>query len=341
MTDRTTTQMTRRSAIGLLGATTATGMLPVGALAQAGPAPGVYRTPESRFNGVRFPYPVRYDDIDVSDVYPGQGQVRIAYYVAGADGAEKILLMHGNPSWSYIYRDMLVSLLAAGYQVILPDLPGFGRSDKPLSASWYSYAKLVDVMSSWFRRRQLTDVNLFCQDWGGLVGLRLVERFSGRFKRVITANTALPTGEQALPPAFVQWRDQISPVIPRASDALAGGSATPLTQAERDAYDAPFGTPESLIAMRVLPRLVPASPTAPEAAVNNKALAQLRTFSKPWLCLWGQFEPYTQQFYDIFTTQIPGARGKPHTRQLPAAHFIQEDVPAELATRTMRFMQQT
>lgn len=341
MIDQTASDLNRRAALGLLGVVGAATLAPAGAFAQAGPAPGSYRTPDERFNGVRFPYQVRYDDIDISDVYPGQGQVRIAYYVAGSDGAEKILLMHGNPSWSYIYRDMLVPLLAAGYQVVLPDLPGFGRSDKPLDPSWYSYAKLVDVMSSWFRRRQLSDVNLFCQDWGGLVGLRLVERFSGRFKRVITTNTALPTGDQTLPPAFVQWRDQISPVIPRASDALAGGSATPLTQAERDAYDAPFGTPQSLVAMRTLPRLVPASPTAPEAAVNRKALAQLRAFSKPWLCLWGQFEPYTQEFYDIFTTQIPGARGRPHTRQLPAGHFIQEDVAVELATQTMRFMQQT
>jgi haloalkane dehalogenase len=317
-------EITRRNALTALGASIA---LPVfGSNARATTPPNIFRTPESRFANVSFAGTPAYVQIE---------DVRIAYYTAGPANGEKILLMHGNPSWAYLYHEMVPGLVAKGYRVILPDLVGFGRSDKPLDPNWYSYARIVRIMAAWFRQMSLGQVNLFCQDWGGLIGLRIVDLYPAQFKRVITSNTALPKGDP-LPAAFFEWRDKFSKAI-TAAQALEGGTVTALTSADVAAYDAPFPTAESRIAQGRLPQLVPENVNSPEAAVNLAAYNRLKTFPRAWVCLWGQFEPYTAAFYERFRHDIAGARlpsvQSRHTNTLNAGHFIQEDQALELVNR--------
>lgn len=329
----TSDQIDRRKALGLLAGAASLSLLPGTALAQSIPA-DTFRVSESRFGGLNFPYTPRYH------FWNGY---RIAWIEAGQGTAGTVLLMHGNPSWAYIYHEMIPDLVRAGYRVIAPDLIGFGRSDKPLSAGWYSYTRIEQAMTSWFLARNLTNLTFFCQDWGGLIGLRILANYPDRFARVIVSNTALPHG-QPLPPAFVQWRDVISPNLPRASDALEGGTVTNLSPTDVAAYDAPFGFFEgrdTLVAMRTLPKLVPTSATSPEGARNKAAFDRLRGLNKPFLCLWGNNEPYTAEWYRIFLDNIAGTRDRGavgrHTNQLVAGHFIQEDQGAELARRIVDF----
>ena len=297
----------------------------------------VHRTPEARFAAVEgFPYSPRFAEVHYPTSEGGAARIRIAYYVAGPAQGPQVLLMHGNPEWAFIYRKFASELAAAGFRVIMPDLPGFGRSDKPLDAGWYSYERLVDVMSEWFLQSVQGEAMLLCQDWGGLIGLRLVDRWPDRFQRVLTANTALPFGAEAPGPELLQWVNVISPAIARASDVLRLGSQTRLDAATLAAYDAPFDTPDSLVALRTLPKLIPLTHSYASALENEAAFGRLRHFARPWLCVYGDGDPLTRGAYDLFRTTIAGAHNQPHAL-LKSGHFIQEDQASELSLRALSF----
>jgi haloalkane dehalogenase len=218
----------------------------------------VLRTPDDRFDDLPdFAYPPRYLDAGV----------RVHYIDAGPASSAPVLLMHGEPSWSFLYRRMIPPLVAAGHRVIAIDLVGFGRSDKPVSRSDHTYARHVGWMHEAVRTLDLRDITLVCADWGGLIGLRLVAAEDARFARVVAANTALPTGDERVPEAFRRWRDfsQSAPEF-AVGNIVSGGCVTDLDAAVVAAYDAPFPDDRYKAGPRQMPLLVPITPDDPESA---------------------------------------------------------------------------
>lgn len=283
----------------------------------------VLRTPDERFGdlaGFDFePCYVHVDDLRMHYLDEGRGPV--------------VLLLHGEPTWSYLYRKMIPPLVSAGLRCIAPDLIGFGRSDKLDDRGDYTYQRHVDWMHGFLNALDLRDVTHFGQDWGGLIGLRLVAEQPDRFARVIASNTALPTGEAPMGKAFERWREfsQTVPEMP-IGVIVAGGCATAkLSDAEIAAYDAPFPDESYKEGARQFPMLVPASPDDPAAPANRKAWESLSRFEKPFLCAFGDSDPITGGGDAIMRDRIPGAKGQPHETIAGGGHFIQEDKPDELA----------
>ena len=292
----------------------------------------VLRTPEHCFDHVPdFPYTPRYHDI---------GGLRIACIDEGPREATPILLMHGEPTWSFLYRKMIPPLLAAGHRVVAPDLVGFGRSDKPSHPSDYSYRNHVLWMNAWLRAIDLQRITLFCQDWGSLIGLRMLTASPDRFARAILANGGLPTGVgRSVPPAFKIWRAfaRWSPWFP-IGRIVATGCAQPLSPAEIAAYDAPFPTRRHRVAARMFPRFVPAEADNPEREANEAAWRVLESWNKPFLTLFSTRDPITRGGERLFQTRVPGAAGQAHTAIRGAGHFLQEDKALELADHINRFI---
>lgn len=294
----------------------------------------VVRTPEERFAELPdFPWPPQYLDVEG----PGAPRVRMAYVEAGPGDGPVVVLLHGEPSWSFLYRKMIAPLSAAGCRVLAPDLIGFGRSDKPTSVDDYSYARHVAWMASWFEQLGLGDVTLFCQDWGGLIGLRLVGERPDWFARVVASNTFLPTGDQPLGRAFEAWREfcLTTPTLDIGS-IVAKGTARGLDPDVQAAYDAPFPDESYKAGARVFPKLVPASPDDPAAAANRAAWQVLMQWNKPFLTAFGDSDPITKGADMLLQSLIPGAKGQPHTTIERAGHFVQEDAGAELAQVVLR-----
>ena len=287
----------------------------------------ILRTPEERFDGLAgWPYEPRYADV-------GAGGLRAHYVDEGPSGGDVVLLLHGEPSWGYLYRHMIPPLVAAGLRVVVPDLIGFGRSDKPAAQSDYTYARHVE----WMRRLlleqlDLRDVTLFCQDWGGLVGLRLVGEHPDRFARVAVANTGLPIGAGTPPEAFLAWQrfSQETPEFPVGA-IVNGATVRDLSPEEVAAYDAPFPDETYKAGARRFPVLVPTSPDDPAVPANLAAWKTLEAWDKPLLCLFSDADPITKGGDQVFLKRVPGAAGMPH-RTVPGGHFLQEDSPQELAT---------
>ena len=292
----------------------------------------VLRTPEHCFDNVPdFPYTPRYHDI---------GGLRIACIDEGPREAAPILLMHGEPTWSFLYRKMIPPLLAAGHRVVAPDLVGFGRSDKPSHPSDYSYRNHVLWMNAWLRAIDLQRITLFCQDWGSLIGLRMLTASPDRFARAILANGGLPTGVgRSVPPAFKIWRAfaRWSPWFP-IGRIVATGCAQPLSPAEIAAYDAPFPTRRHRVAARMFPRFVPAEADNPEREANEAAWRVLESWNKPFLTLFSTRDPITRGGERLFQKRVPGAAGQAHTAIRGAGHFLQEDKALELADHINRFI---
>lgn len=289
----------------------------------------VVRTPDARFAGLPdWDFETRYTEVDGGAL----GPLRIAHAQAGPADGPVLLLMHGEPSWSYLYRKMIPVLVAAGYRCLAPDLVGFGRSDKPTEQDDYSYAGHVDWMLQWFRAQDLSDVVLFCQDWGGLIGLRLVTAMPERFARVCAANTSLPTGEGTVPPAFEAWRN-FSQSVPDFDSGfiVTGGTVRGLSDAERAAYNAPYPDDSFKAGARRFPMLVPTSPEMDGAAENRAAWKVLEAFDKPFLTLFGDSDFVTRGAEKLLQARIPWAAGQPHRIIERAGHFLQEDAGAEIA----------
>jgi haloalkane dehalogenase len=297
------------------------------------------RTPDERFAALPdFPFAPRY--VEVAD---GEGgRLRVHVLDEGPPDAAPVLLLHGEPSWSFLYRHMVPVLMAAGHRCVVPDLVGFGRSDKPADPDDYTYARHVAWMAeALFDRLDLHDITFFGQDWGGLVGLRLVAAQPDRFARVVVANTGLPTGDRPPNDAFLAWQRfaRESPALP-VGRIVAGGCTTELTAEVVAAYEAPFPDDTYKAGARVFPSLVPTSPDDPASADNRAAWEVLRRFEKPLLCAFGDSDPITRGGERAFLA-VPGANGRDHTTIVGGGHFLQEDRGPELAKVIVDFIAAT
>lgn len=291
----------------------------------------VLRTPEARFDGLPdFPFAPQYTEVD---------GLRVHHVDEGPGDAPVVLLMHGEPTWSYLYRKMIPVLTHAGYRAVAPDLVGFGRSDKPARKSDYSYQRHVDWMAQWLEGLDLRGITLVGQDWGSLIGLRLAVEHESRFDRIVMANGALPTGDERLPRVFKVWRafSQYSPWFP-VGRIVQAGSRQPVPRSVRAAYDAPFPSGRYKAGARAFPALVPASPSDPASNANRAAWKKLERWEKPFLCVYATGDPIMRAMYDVFRERVPGARGQPHSLVRGAGHFIQEDRGEELARRIVDWL---
>ncbi len=290
----------------------------------------ILRTPDERFADLPdFPFEARYVEVDDFD----GGRLRVAYVQDGPDDGETVLLLHGEPSWSFLYRRMIPVLAASGLRVIAPDLVGFGRSDKPVHRGDHSYARHVEwLREALFDVLDLRGVTLVCQDWGGLLGLRLVGEQPDRFARVVTANTGLPTGDHPMGEAFLAWqRFAATSEQFDVGRIVSNGTTSDLTPEVVAAYDAPFPDDFYKAAPRVFPSLVPTSPDDPAAAANRAAWATLTRFDRPFLTAFSDGDPITRGGEAVFQKLVPGARGMPHATLSGGGHFLQEDVGPDLA----------
>ncbi|MHB1710013.1 MAG: haloalkane dehalogenase [Acidimicrobiales bacterium] len=292
----------------------------------------IVRTPDERFASLPdFPFAPSY-------AQTGDG-LRVAFVDEGPWDAPVVLLLHGEPSWSFLYRKMIPVFLDAGFRVIAPDLVGFGRSDKPTSQADYTYARHVEWMRSvLFDSLDLSDITLVCQDWGGLIGLRLVAEHPDRFARVCAANTGLPDGTRRLPDAWWQFRDfvQRTPDLPIGM-LVSGGVKAAMPTDVIAAYDAPFPDPSSKAGALAFPDLIPQTLDNPATPDNQRAWEVLEQFDKPFLCAFSDSDPITRGGDHPFLDRIPGAAGQPHTTIEGGGHFLQEDRGAELANVVIRW----
>lgn len=285
----------------------------------------ILRTPEDRFADLPgFPYAPRY--ADTSD------GLRMAYVDEGSGPV--VLLLHGEPSWSYLYRKMVPVLVDAGFRVVAPDLIGFGRSDKPTRLEDYTYARHVEWLRSVLLEGGLglTGITLVCQDWGGLLGLRLLAEHPDRFAGVVATNTGLPDGRHRLPDPWWRFRD----FVVRTEDLpigflVASGCAEPLAPEVQAAYDAPFPDASYKAGARAFPDLIPQTEDDPATPDNQRAWQVLSGLETPFLCAFSDQDPITAGSERVLMGKIPGAQGQPHTTVEGGGHFVQEDRGPELA----------
>jgi haloalkane dehalogenase len=291
------------------------------------------RTPDESFANIAdWPYEPVYTTISAGD--GSSDTLRVAHYETGpANAANTILVMHGEPSWSYLYRKMMAVHVAAGHRVIAPDLVGFGRSDKPVQTSDYTYERHVSWMNEWLRTNNFTNLTLVCQDWGGLIGLRLATENVERFSRIVVANTGLPLAGREPSAAFRAWQ-KYSQEVPdfEVGKLVNGGCATQLSPDEIAAYDAPFPDDTFKAGARIFPSLYPDGDDHPSNISNKKAWEVLRRWEKPFLTAFSDGDPITGGGHTVFQRDIPGAQGKPHTTIVGGGHFLQEDKGEEFAT---------
>lgn len=290
------------------------------------------RTPDSRFeNLVGYPFAPHYVDVAARDTPP----LRMHYVEEGPADGRPIVLLHGEPTWSYLYRTMIPPLADGGYRVLAPDLIGFGRSDKPTRVEDYTYLRHVEWVTSWFERLDLNDVTLVVQDWGSLIGLRIAAEQGHRFARLVVANGFLPTAERPTPPAFHIWRAfaRYSPIF-TAGRIVAAGTVRKAPAEVRAGYDAPFPDKRYQAGARIFPQLVPTSPDNPAVPANRAAWEALGRWEKPFLAVFGSRDPILGKADRPLIQHIPGAAGQPHAR-INASHFIQEDSGPELAERIL------
>lgn len=292
------------------------------------------RTPDERFHNVAgYSFAPHYILVD---------DVRIHYLDEGKPDAEVVLMLHGEPTWSYLYRKMIPLITSAGYRVIVPDLVGFGRSDKPAQREDYTYQRHVDWMTGFLTGLDLQHVNLVCQDWGGLIGLRVAAEQEARFTRIIAANTGLPTGNEPPNPAFLLWLQysQTTPTLDVGSTIGAGCVVYPSPEVFA-AYNAPFPDERYTMGSRQFPLLVPISPNDPAAEANRRAWEVLTRWEKPFLTAFSDSDPITQGGEKILQQRIPGTKGQAHTTIVGAGHFLQEDKGEEFAQVIVDFLQRT
>jgi haloalkane dehalogenase len=292
----------------------------------------VLRTPDERFLDLPdFPYAPRYADV---------GGVRMAWVEDGPADGEPVLLLHGEPTWSFLHRTMIPVLAAAGLRAIAPDLVGFGRSDKPADVADHSYARHVEwVRALAFDVLDLRGVTLVGQDWGGLIGLRLVAEHTSRFARVVAANTGLPTGDHDMPEVWWAFRRAVEKAEHLDVGRLvASGCRVPLDPAARAAYDAPFPDEAHKAGPRAMPTLVPTRPDDPATEANRAAWARLARLDLPFLCAFSDGDPITAAMDPVLRRTVPGAAGREHPTITGAGHFLQEDAGPALAEAVVAFV---
>lgn len=291
----------------------------------------ILRTPDSQFENLpNYPFKPNYVEVD---------GLRIHYVDEGNNDDEVVLMLHGEPSWSYLYRKMIPVVAAAGYRAIAPDLVGFGKSDKLPNTGDYSYQKFVDWMTGFIKGIGLKNITLFCQDWGGLIGLRLAAENPELFKRIVVSNTFLPIGKTPKSEAFLKWQaySQKVPVL-NVGKIVNGGSASNLTPEEVAAYNAPYPDESYKAAARIFPSLVPTTPNDPAVPANLKAWEVLKKWDKPFLTAFGDSDPITRGGDRAFQKLVPGTKGQAHTTVKGGGHFIQEDKGEELGQIIIDFI---
>ena len=293
----------------------------------------VYRTPDERFADL--------PGWGFAPHYVEQDGLRMHYVDEGA-GAETVLLLHGEPTWSYLYRKVIAKLAPVA-RCVAPDYIGFGRSDKPTERADYTYARHVEWMRELlFDRLDLRDATLVGQDWGGLIGLRLVGEHPQRFARVVAANTFLPTGDRSPGEAFFAWQrfSQEVEVFPTGG-IVKGGCVKDVPDDVQAAYDAPFPDESYKAGARAFPMLVPSRPDDPAHDDNVAAWVGLAAFDRPFLCAFSDGDPITKGADRELKERIAGAKGQPHTTIAGGGHFLQEDCGEELARVVADFVAST
>ena len=289
------------------------------------------RTPAERFAGLPdYPFAEHHAEVGA--------ELRMHYVDEGPRDGAPVLMLHGEPTWSYLYRHMIPVFTGAGMRALAPDLIGFGKSDKPTSTADYSYQNHMDWVTDWMLGLDLRGITLICQDWGSLIGLRLAAENPDRFDRIVVANGFLPTGDHDPGRGFKTWRAfaRYTPVLPISRIVNVGCSRT-LSRAERAAYDAPFPDSSYKAGARVFPQLVPTSPHDPAAPANREAWKGLGEWEKPFLTLFGKHDPILSRFDEPLRAHVPGSAGQPHAR-LDGSHFVQEDAGVEIAERTLAWI---
>lgn len=292
----------------------------------------ILRTPDERFADLPgYSFAPNYADLD---------GLRMHYIDEGDPGAEPVLMLHGEPSWSYLYRKMIPLFVSSGYRAIAPDLIGFGRSDKYSEKDLYTYRAHIGWLKAFIEKLDLRNITLVCQDWGGLLGLRIATEMDERFARIAAANTFLPTGDEETPKAFTMWLkfSQASPLFP-VGKIIQMGCVSKLPTGVKKAYDAPFPGRKYKAAARVFPTLVPITPDNPESENNRNAWERLRSWEKPFLTAFGDGDPIMKGADKFFQRLVPGAKGQPHAIIEGAGHFIQEDKGEELARVILDWME--
>ena len=256
------------------------------------------------------------------------GELDIHFVDENSTSDECVLLLHGNPTWGYLYRNMIDPLKENGYRVVVPDLPGFGKSDKFSVRYNYSYEGFVDWMSQFIENTDLKNITLFCQDWGGLIGLRLAAKYGDRFEKIVAANTGLPTGKAPLSEGFAVFREflQIKPDL-HVAGQVRNGTTKGINENALAAYNAPFPDDDHKQGVRQFPNLVPGTPRTPSAEPNKEAWKILREWKKPFLCAFSDKDPIFSGVENSFYKLIPGCKDMPHVTIEDAGHFLQEDQP--------------
>lgn len=292
------------------------------------------RTPDERFASLPdFPFTPRYVDV---------GGPRMAWVEAGPSDGPVVLCLHGEPSWSFLYRKMLPVFAKAGLRAVAPDLIGFGRSDKPSQREDYTYQRHLDWLRAFIESQALTGITLVCQDWGGLLGLRLATELEPRFARIVASNTFLPTGDQPMPKAFFRWREfsQTTPSFDVGAIVMKG-CQKPMPPEVVAAYDAPFPDDTFKAGARQFPMLVPATPYDPQTVPNRRAWDVLGAWKKPFLTAFSDQDPITRGADAVLQAIVPGAQGRPHVTLEGGGHFLQEDVGEALAKVVVDFIAAT
>jgi haloalkane dehalogenase len=294
------------------------------------------RTPDERFAALPgYAFEPHYVDVPSGD----GSALRMHYLDEGPQDGRPLLLLHGEPTWSYLYRIMIPHFSAAGYRSIAPDLIGFGRSDKPASREDYTYARHVGWLAALIEVLDLRELVHVGQDWGGLLGLRLVAENEDRFAAVVVANTFLPTGDEPSNEAFERWRAASQKMPEFAAGMILARTCTPPLAADvAAAYDAPFPDERYVAGARQFPMLVPTRPDDPASEANRAAWKVLERFEKPFLCAFSDGDPITRGGDRAFQKRVPGTKAFTHPTISGGSHFLQEDQPSELAGAILTFL---
>jgi haloalkane dehalogenase len=294
----------------------------------------ILRTPDGRFNNL--------PDFDFAPHYLEIAGLRIHYVDEGPPAAAPVLMLHGEPSWSYLYRKMIPVITAAGHRAVAPDLAGFGRSDKPARREDYTYQFHVDVMTGLIESLDLREITLVGQDWGGLIGLRIAAEHPDRFARIVVANTGFPTGDQPMTEGFTRWREYSQTVENfHVGGIVKGGCLNDPPPEVIAAYNAPFPDDSYKAGARQFPLLVPTRPDDPASEANRRAWEILRRWEKPLLTAFSDSDPVTLGGERVFQKLVPGAQGQPHVTITGAGHFLQEDKGEEFAQVVVDFIRRT